>query len=68
MRKGVANMRHHLTNKERFALETWKLFDKLIRSELPHIPEAWRYELSHNWDSEILKFLQKIDDLKNTKF
>lgn len=58
----------HLTNKERFALETWKLFDKLIRSELPHIPEAWRYELSHNWDSEILKFLQKIDDLKNIKF
>lgn len=58
----------HLTNKERFALETWKLFDKLIQSELPHIPEAWRYELSHNWDSEILKFLQKIDDLKNTKF
>lgn len=53
--------------REKFALKTWKLFDQLLREEIPDIPPQWRYEMAQNWDNIVADQLKKLDIIKKMR-
>lgn len=49
---------------EKFAMSTWKLFDKYLKKRIPNIDPEHRYMLAESFDKEIEIFIKRVENIE----